>query len=220
MTVRVRRDCRWRGSSLVDHLAPRRLGSDQGGGAGQTASRHVARDPQHRGIGTARGEYRGRSAGSRSAAGQATTRGPARSTTGGRTASPPRCSWRSRSSWSRRRSRRCAEYFSSDDDILSLLTIPIIPNVVYGALLASIGVALNRRLRAAWWLLVIWWIVLPQLARVVALLDGGSWLNAVGFVLMSVVLVQLWRCRRSVRRPHQARLVLGRARRSSSSAGR
>jgi lysyl-tRNA synthetase class 2 len=88
------------------------------------------------------------------------------------------------------------EYFSRDDDILSMLTIPIIPNIVYGALLASIGVALNRRLRAAWWLLVIWWVVLPQLARIGVLLDGGSWLNAVGLVLMSAVLVQLWRCRR------------------------
>ncbi|WP_196804643.1 bifunctional lysylphosphatidylglycerol synthetase/lysine--tRNA ligase LysX [Cellulomonas sp. URHD0024] len=86
-------------------------------------------------------------------------------------------------------------YFGSGHDVVSVLTIPIIPNVVYAALLASIGVALNRRLRAAWWLLVVWWIVLPQLARLTEMLDGGSWLNAVGFVLMSAVLVQLWRCR-------------------------
>lgn len=88
------------------------------------------------------------------------------------------------------------QYFMRDDDIVSLVFIPIIPNFVYAALLASIGVALNRRLRSAWWLLVIWWVVLPQLGRIYELADGGSWWNAVGLVVMTAVLVQLWRCRR------------------------
>ncbi|WP_426594057.1 bifunctional lysylphosphatidylglycerol synthetase/lysine--tRNA ligase LysX [Cellulomonas sp. McL0617] len=90
-------------------------------------------------------------------------------------------------------------YFMRVDDIVSILTIPIIPNIVYAALLASIGVALNRRLHSAWWLLVIWWFVLPQLGRIFSLIDGGSWWNAVGLVLVSAVLVQLWRCRRQFR---------------------
>ena len=28
------------------------------------------------------------------------------------------------------------------------------------------AVALRRRLRAAWWVLVIWWLVLPELGRI------------------------------------------------------
>ena len=63
-------------------------------------------------------------------------------------------------------------YFAQDDDVVSMLTIPIIPNIVYAALLACIAVALHRRLRAAWWVLVIWWLLLPQVGRIVDLADG------------------------------------------------
>ena len=87
-------------------------------------------------------------------------------------------------------------YFASDDDVVSMLTIPIVPNLVYAALLASVGIALHRRMRSAWWILLIWWVVLPQLDRIARLLDGGSPVNAVGFVLISVVLVVLLRSRR------------------------
>ena len=87
-------------------------------------------------------------------------------------------------------------YFSSDDDVVSMLTIPIVPNLVYAALLASVGIALHRRMRAAWWILLIWWVVLPQLDRILRLVDGGSPVNAIGFVLISVVVVILLRSRR------------------------
>ena len=49
-----------------------------------------------------------------------------------------------------------------------MLTIPIVPSLVYAALLVVLAVALRRRLRAAWWILLIWWLVLPQIGRMVA----------------------------------------------------
>ncbi|MDQ0372352.1 bifunctional lysylphosphatidylglycerol synthetase/lysine--tRNA ligase LysX [Cellulomonas humilata] len=86
-------------------------------------------------------------------------------------------------------------YFAQDDDVVSMLTIPIIPNIVYAALLACIAVALHRRLRAAWWVLVIWWLLLPQVGRIVDLADGGSPLNLVGLVLVTAGLVIAVRAR-------------------------
>jgi len=87
-------------------------------------------------------------------------------------------------------------YFAHEDDLVSMLALPIIPNLVYAALLASVGIALHRRMRSAWWILVVWWVVLPQLGRVVRLLEGGSPANAIGFVLITAVLVVLIRSRR------------------------
>lgn len=88
------------------------------------------------------------------------------------------------------------QYFAREDDVVSMLTMPIIPNLVYAAQLASVGIALHRRMRAAWWVLVIWWVVLPQLDRILRVVDGGSPINLVGFVLISVVFVVLLRARR------------------------
>ncbi len=80
-------------------------------------------------------------------------------------------------------------YFSRPDDVVSLLTIPIVPSLVYAALLSVIAVALRRRLKAAWWILLAWWLVLPQVARVVAMVEGDNVvLNATGFALMAAVL--------------------------------
>ena len=62
-------------------------------------------------------------------------------------------------------------YFLRWDDVVSTLTIPIVPNLVYAALLISVGIALRRRLRAAWWIFVIWWIIIPQLARIFSIID-------------------------------------------------
>ncbi|MEV0283229.1 MULTISPECIES: bifunctional lysylphosphatidylglycerol synthetase/lysine--tRNA ligase LysX [unclassified Kribbella] len=59
------------------------------------------------------------------------------------------------------------DYFAREQDIVSMLTIPIVPSLVYAALLVAMGVALRRRLRAAWWLLVLWWLIVPELARIV-----------------------------------------------------
>jgi len=86
-------------------------------------------------------------------------------------------------------------YFAQWHDVVSELTIPIVPNLVYAALLIAIGVALRRRLRAAWWIFVIWWIILPQLARILSLIDGGPLLQIAGLVIMSAVLVILWRAK-------------------------
>ena len=81
-------------------------------------------------------------------------------------------------------------YFSQPDDALSLLTIPIVPNAIYASLLAVVGVALLRRLRAAWWVLVVWFLILPELSRLVGLLRGEATIAALlGFVLMGGVLV-------------------------------
>ena len=81
-------------------------------------------------------------------------------------------------------------YFSQPDDALSLLMFPIVPNAIYASLLAVVGVALLRRLRAAWWVLVVWFLILPELSRLVGLLRGEATIAALlGFVLMGGVLV-------------------------------
>ena len=87
------------------------------------------------------------------------------------------------------------EYFLRWHDVVSMLTIPIVPNLVYAALLISVGVALRRRLRAAWWIFVIWWVIIPQLVRIFSIIGGGPLLQIAGLVIMSAVLVILWRAR-------------------------
>src|SRR5215218_554659 len=86
-------------------------------------------------------------------------------------------------------------YFRQWHDIVSMLTIPIVPNLVYAALLIAVGIALRRRLRAAWWIFVIWWIILPQLARIFSIISGGPLLQIAGLVIMTAVLVILWRAK-------------------------
>ena len=86
-------------------------------------------------------------------------------------------------------------YFRQAGDIVSMLTIPIVPNLVYAAVLIAVGIALRRRLRAAWWIFVIWWIILPQIARIVSIIGGGSLWQIGGLVIMSAVLVILWRAK-------------------------
>lgn len=88
------------------------------------------------------------------------------------------------------------DHFAREDDPLSLVTIPIVPSLVYAALLLVLGVALRRRIRIAWWILVIWWLVLPQLGRIRAIVDGEDlWANCIGFVLITAVLVLAVRVR-------------------------
>ncbi|HKX16276.1 MAG TPA: hypothetical protein VJN19_13865, partial [Propionibacteriaceae bacterium] len=86
-------------------------------------------------------------------------------------------------------------YFAQWHDVVSMLTIPIVPNLVYAALLIAMGIALRRRLRAAWWLLIIWWIIIPQLARIYSIITGGPLLQIAGLVIMSAVLVIVWRAK-------------------------
>ena len=81
-------------------------------------------------------------------------------------------------------------YFDRSNDVVSLLTAPVVPSLVYASLLFVVAVALRRRLRAAWWVLVLWWMVVPQIARIVVIADGEDVVLAViGFVLVAVVLV-------------------------------
>ncbi len=87
-------------------------------------------------------------------------------------------------------------YFSQADDVVSQLTLPVIPNLVYAALLATVGIALHRRMRAAWWILLLWWGVLPQIGRIGRIVQDPSVADVVGFVLVSVVIVVLLRARR------------------------
>ena len=87
-------------------------------------------------------------------------------------------------------------YFSEPDDVVSRLTVPVIPNLVYAALLTTVGIALHRRMRSAWWILLLWWGVLPQLDRLLRILEGPQVADVVGFVVVTVALVVLVRARR------------------------
>jgi lysyl-tRNA synthetase class 2 len=87
-------------------------------------------------------------------------------------------------------------YFDQPDDLVSVLTIPIVPNLVYAALLVVLGVGLLRRLRAAWWVLVVWLLALPEIGRLVSLATGeGSVATVVGLALVAALLVVAWRVR-------------------------
>ena len=89
------------------------------------------------------------------------------------------------------------EYFDQADDVVSVLTIPIVPSLIYASLLAVMGVALRRRLRAAWWVLLVWWLILPQLARVEHVISGDQKpvLQAIGFVIVLAVIAVAVRAR-------------------------
>jgi lysyl-tRNA synthetase class 2 len=90
-------------------------------------------------------------------------------------------------------------YFAQPDDAVSLLLIPIAPNLVYAALLGSIAIGLRRRLRAAWWISFVMLLLLPQLGRISTLLSGETVarvLAAVGLVLIAAVMVVAVRAKR------------------------
>ena len=87
-------------------------------------------------------------------------------------------------------------YFAQTNDLVSLLLIPIVPSLVYAALLLVMAEALRRRLRTAWWIMVIWWLALPEIGRVIDIVDGDDVaLNAIGFVLVAAVIVLAVRTR-------------------------
>ncbi|MCO8269114.1 bifunctional lysylphosphatidylglycerol synthetase/lysine--tRNA ligase LysX [Actinoplanes sp. TRM 88003] len=96
-------------------------------------------------------------------------------------------------------------YFARSMDVVSALSIPVVPGFTYAALLLAMGVALRRRLRAAWWLLLIWWLVLPEIGRVVSLFTGVQWAQVAGLVVMGAVTVVAVR----VRAQFTARQVAG-----------
>jgi lysyl-tRNA synthetase class 2 len=65
-------------------------------------------------------------------------------------------------------------FFARDDDPVSVLLLPVVPNLVYASLLAVLGVGLRRRLRPAWWVFVVLLVLLPSLRRVVSLVEGSQ----------------------------------------------
>lgn len=95
-------------------------------------------------------------------------------------------------------------FFDRPDDPVSALAIPVVPSLIYTALLVVLAVALRRRLRAAWWLILIWWVAIPQLGRLLELTEatgpmlgrGRHVLPEIGLLLGLLVIVLLLRSRR------------------------
>ena len=87
-------------------------------------------------------------------------------------------------------------YFRAADDPVSMLTIPIVPSLVYASVLVVVGVAVRRRLVAAWWLLIAWWLVVPAVDRLVALAAGTSVvLASIGLAVSAVALTVMLRAK-------------------------
>ncbi|RHA40094.1 phosphatidylglycerol lysyltransferase domain-containing protein, partial [Cellulomonas rhizosphaerae] len=87
-------------------------------------------------------------------------------------------------------------YFDKADDAVSMLSIPMVPSFVYVTLLFVIAVALRRRLRAAWWVLVVWWLILPALGRLDTIAAGEHLILAsIGLVVLVAALVLAVRVR-------------------------
>ena len=81
-------------------------------------------------------------------------------------------------------------YFNQNNDAVSMLTIPVVPNAVYAAVLFSLGAGLQRRLRAAWWFAFIWLLLLPQIGRAIDIVLGlATVAEYIGVVLMATVMV-------------------------------
>jgi lysyl-tRNA synthetase class 2 len=82
------------------------------------------------------------------------------------------------------------EYFARTDDLISAVLLPVVPNVVYVAVLTSLGVGLRRRLRPAWWAFLLLFVVLPGIGRLGFAVSGPNRLaNIVGLVVTIVLLV-------------------------------
>ena len=89
-------------------------------------------------------------------------------------------------------------YFAREADLFSTLLVPVVPNLVYAALLFALAVGLRRRLRAAWWVAVLWLLVLPEVDRVAALVTGEVTASrVVGTVLIAGLLVLVVRVKPS-----------------------
>ncbi|MFT4167462.1 MAG: bifunctional lysylphosphatidylglycerol synthetase/lysine--tRNA ligase LysX [Microlunatus sp.] len=93
-------------------------------------------------------------------------------------------------------------FFSRQYDVVSMLAVPIVPGLVYTALLLVMAVGLRRRLRAAWWLMMFWWLLLPELDRLASAITGEprirSWqyvVQIIGLLLMGVITVLAFRAR-------------------------
>jgi lysyl-tRNA synthetase, class II len=84
---------------------------------------------------------------------------------------------------------RWREYFLTDDDLVTTLLVPIVPNIVYAALLGGIGIGLRRRLRAAWWVFVAVLVVVPIGLRIGLIRDGDRVALALVGILIGVALL-------------------------------
>lgn len=88
-------------------------------------------------------------------------------------------------------------YFFRTDDLVSAVVIPVVPNLVYVAVLVGLGIGLRRRLRPAWWAFFILLVVLPGLGRVGFVAAGTNrWQNAVGLLVTVVLFVAMLASRR------------------------
>lgn len=97
--------------------------------------------------------------------------------------------------------------FDRELDPVSALTVPIVPSLIYTALLVVVAIGLRRRLRAAWWVLLLWWVAIPQLGRLLSLgeiagHERGRILTEIGLVLGLLVIVLLLRARRQFTARH------------------
>ena len=100
-------------------------------------------------------------------------------------------------------------YFARDGDIISILIVPVVPSLVYAAVCAVMSAALRRRLRAAWWVLVLWWFALPTAGRLWSLSDGQSAGTATLLVIGTIVGITLTVLAVLARAQFQARRVPG-----------
>jgi lysyl-tRNA synthetase class 2 len=53
-------------------------------------------------------------------------------------------------------------FFGRGADLVSLLAFPVVPNLIYAALLAALAIGFHRRMRAAFWVGFIWWPGFPR----------------------------------------------------------
>ena len=86
-------------------------------------------------------------------------------------------------------------YFARPEDVVSALTIPVVPSLVYAALLAVMGAALRRRIHTAWLLTLIWWLAIPWLARIAFLAQEFDLASLIGLVVVGAAMVLAWRVR-------------------------
>ncbi|WP_159807816.1 bifunctional lysylphosphatidylglycerol synthetase/lysine--tRNA ligase LysX [Cellulomonas citrea] len=81
-------------------------------------------------------------------------------------------------------------YFARPDDVVSILLLPVLPNLTYAALLVVLAVGLRRRMRSAWRAFLLLLVLLPALGRVRDVLLGERVvLNVIGLVGTVVFLV-------------------------------
>lgn len=104
-------------------------------------------------------------------------------------------------------------YFAQNDDVVSLVLVPVYPGLIYAALLYVMGVGLRRRLRPALVIVLLWWFVLPTLGRVYGIATGEDVaLNAIGILVSVAITVLAWRHRDQFvahRVPGSLRLAVG-----------